>query len=138
MVYNILLESVSGKDLEMFKLLVEAGADVGVRDCNGYGVMHRACDWHDVSADDMRDLIHYCTSQGLSINAVTGENVTLLLKAIYEMSTDYHHQATIIRVLIQQNSDLTAAVDLSESHLVDLYREVPISVNWTHQVLKVL
>ena len=108
--WNPILASAYFKFLDIFNMLVAAGADMHDVDHEGNGVMHQACHDHaNIQAEGLRDAIRLFIDYGLSINSINYQSFTPLLKALYEARGPGGSDITI-RVLVQENADLSAFV----------------------------
>lgn len=91
----LILNAVGKGRLEMAKLLIARGADIGVVGLSGESALHRACD-HPTTT------LPYAISKGLDLNAKDADDQTPLDKAAF---CDKKFYMESIRLLLQAGAD---------------------------------
>ena len=136
--------SMNHMDILIMSLL-KLGADVNYRDMFGNSVIHIACrHFIEYGADDMedhldnfREFILFLIDQGAGISDVSNDNQTPLFDSLRNYVHDMYIKCQlgnkcktlIIKILVQQNSDLTIAGDLSDNE-DDQFSDLPFEVDW--------
>ena len=99
---------VFGTDLEVIRMLEEAGADFEMRDNDGNTLLHRCCMFGASARDPDYEFLEFFLDQGLDPNARALDGKTPLMKACFSSRSSPTGMAGAVQRLIDAGADINA------------------------------